>query len=85
MQSFQRTVIESYDLRLIFLLKACFDVREASVFWNKLAFLEEVDYLGTQLELLSTHPSHQKRSTAIDELIPGALKFRELCKVDTYY
>ena len=60
--------------------KACFDVREASVFWAKMALREELGCEEKPLELLSSHPSHETRQKAIDDLIPEALKLRDLCK-----
>ncbi|XP_034251682.1 metalloendopeptidase OMA1, mitochondrial-like [Thrips palmi] len=60
--------------------KACLDVREASVFWAKMALREELGCEEKPLELLSSHPSHESRQKAIDELIPDALKLRESCK-----
>lgn len=60
--------------------KACLDVREASVFWAKMALREELGCEEKPLELLSSHPSHETRQKAIDELIPDALKLREACK-----
>lgn len=60
--------------------KACLDVREASVFWAKMALREELGCEEKPLELLSSHPSHESRQKAIDELIPKALKLRESCR-----
>lgn len=41
--------------------KACLDVREASVFWAKMALREELGCQEKPLELLSSHPSHETR------------------------
>ncbi|KAK3909471.1 Metalloendopeptidase OMA1, mitochondrial [Frankliniella fusca] len=59
--------------------KACLDVREASVFWAKMALREELGCEEAPMEILSSHPSHETRQKAIDELIPNALKLRESC------
>lgn len=51
------------------------------MFWAKMALREELGCEEKPLELLSSHPSHESRQKAIDELIPHALKLRESCKV----
>lgn len=61
--------------------QACLDVREVSVFWAKMALREELGCEEKPLEFLSSHPSHETRQKAIDDLIPDALKLRDYCKV----
>ena len=66
--------------------KACFDVREAPVFWGKMQMLEEIALQmegtenGSELpEFLSTHPSHANRQNNLSDLIPKALETRSTC------
>ena len=66
--------------------KACFDVREAPVFWGKMQMLEEIalqmegNENGSELpEFLSTHPSHANRQKNLSDLIPKALETRSTC------
>lgn len=55
------------------------------MFWAKMALLEELGCQEHPLELLSSHPSNESRSKAIDELIPNAMKLRESCKVNVNF
>nr|KAG5710267.1 hypothetical protein BaRGS_008983 [Batillaria attramentaria] len=51
--------------------KACYDVREGSVFWSRMQLMEDAtDSEDSIPEWLSTHPSHQKRVELLDFLIP---------------
>lgn len=54
--------------------KACYDVREAPVFWAKMKLVNESPI---PVEWLSTHPSHERRQFELRELVPIALKVRE--------
>lgn len=59
--------------------KACVDVRASSVFWKQMAVMETYGEEPHIPELLSTHPSHERRAEYLDRLIPKALKLRESC------
>ncbi|XP_046637255.1 metalloendopeptidase OMA1, mitochondrial-like [Daphnia pulicaria] len=59
--------------------KACFDVRAALAFWDKMDIIHELDLLASQ-EWLSTHPSHKTRVAKIEEQLPDAISFRKYCK-----
>ncbi|XP_054159496.1 metalloendopeptidase OMA1, mitochondrial-like [Oppia nitens] len=69
--------------------KACFDVRETSVFWHKMALMENAEdfhivttdeiQLPTKIEFLSTHPSHETRYQYLDSLMDDAIKLRTKC------
>lgn len=56
--------------------KACYDVREGSVFWGKMDITSDIknDKLP---EWLSTHPSHGNRVELFDFLLPKALEERK--------
>jgi hypothetical protein len=58
-----------------FKLQACYDVREASVFWAKMSSSDP------ELEWLSTHPSSETRQFVLESLMPTAIQLREKCKV----
>lgn len=71
--------------------KACYDVREAPVFWAKMKLVNESP---VPVEWLSTHPSHERRQFELRELVPIALKVRDasncpllgpLSKASVYY
>lgn len=62
------TEADSVGLEMI--SRACFDPRQASIFWKKVDKLGEED----SIEWLSTHPSHKTRYHTLDELMPKALK-----------
>ncbi|KAF7492378.1 Metalloendopeptidase OMA1 [Sarcoptes scabiei] len=75
---------EADEVGLILAAKACFDIREATVFWDDMAFLEKSDLaailgssdLPINLDFLSTHPTHNERSENLDKLIEKTLKYR---------
>lgn len=56
--------------------KSCYDVREAPVFWRKMKVLSA----DAAVEWLSTHPRHETRQLELQELLPFALKIREISK-----
>ncbi|XP_046917247.2 metalloendopeptidase OMA1, mitochondrial [Dermatophagoides farinae] len=64
--------------------KSCFDIREASVFWSKMAFMEQstmMEMFGqpespVNLDFLNTHPSHKERSKNLDSLVDDAILCR---------
>ena len=62
--------------------KACFDVREATVFWGKMQIISEREGVekGVEIpEFLSSHPSHSSRQKQLFDLLPKALDKRSLC------
>lgn len=59
--------------------KACFDVRESSAFWAKMAILQNSMNNGPAIEFLSTHPSHETRSVYLDSIMDKAMKYRYDC------
>lgn len=73
---------EADEVGLMLAAKACFDVREASAFWHKMAIISGADpvhQLQSSVEFLATHPSHEKRSEHLDGLLEDALKCRDGC------
>lgn len=76
--------IEADEVGLLLAAKACFDIREASVFWDRMHFIEKTnleEMYGTtelpNLDFLATHPSHQERSENLKQFIDQAIKCRE--------
>ena len=68
---------EADEVGLQLASKACFDVREGPLFWDKMKYLEDQKGDGIELpEYLSTHPSHANRSENLTKLLPGALDLR---------
>ncbi|CAL1298070.1 unnamed protein product [Larinioides sclopetarius] len=67
---YNRTIeIEADFVGLQLAARACFDVRESSAFWNKMAFLTKTFGNGPEIEFLSTHPSHETRSEYLDSIM----------------
>lgn len=65
---------EADEIGLQLTAKACYDVREASVFWAKMSSLD------LEFEWLSTHPSSETRQFVLESLMPTAIQLREKCK-----
>ncbi|KAG8334190.1 metalloendopeptidase [Homalodisca vitripennis] len=59
---------EADTVGLEMVARACYDPRQASVFWRKMERLAEDE----QIEWLSTHPSHKTRYETLDGLMPKA-------------
>lgn len=68
--------LEADEVGLQLAAKACFDVREASAFWSKMSLVQSQD---ENVEFLSTHPSHDKRSEHLDNLMNSAIELRRQC------
>lgn len=59
--------------------KACFDVREAVAFWQKMGLNQKMQMAHAGMEMpmpdhidyLSTHPGHETRAEYLNSLIPG--------------
>jgi len=75
--------IEADEVGLNLAAKACFDVREACAFWEKMAIIEkEVSIIGqvpVNIDFLTTHPSHHKRSDHLEGLLNKAIQTRLDC------
>lgn len=68
---------EADRIGLFMAAKACVDVREAAVFWNKLSILSSVNIVPYEpIEFFSTHPSYETRRKLIEENLPAALSLR---------
>ena len=58
-------------------VKACYDVRESSAFWHKLALHSQLtedtdsDNFAEMPQWLSTHPNHESRAKKLDDMIPA--------------
>ena len=57
-------------------VKACYDVRESSAFWQKLALhsqlVDDGDSNNADMpQWLSTHPNHESRAKKLDGMIPA--------------
>lgn len=58
--------------------KACYDVREGTVFWSMMQRINDLSG-SIDFEFLSTHPLSDKRSEDINYLMPKYLKLRAEC------
>ncbi|XP_011336744.2 metalloendopeptidase OMA1, mitochondrial isoform X2 [Ooceraea biroi] len=56
--------------------KACFDIREAVVFWATMRTLTEIHSLPAELPWISTHPAHGDREKNMNQAMPAALELR---------
>lgn len=65
--------IEADAVGLQLAARACYDVREAPIFWAKMNVVTDTNM---NIEWLSTHPSHESRQTELQQLLPEALKTR---------
>lgn len=70
---------EADEVGLDLASKACFDVREAPVFWGKMEVVANLKDDMQPPEFLSTHPSHNSRQEYLASLLPGALRTRSTC------
>ncbi len=64
---------EADHIGLIYMAKAGYDPREAPLFWERFGQVSQ----GNPPEFLSTHPSHGRRSSDLQELLPEALTYYE--------
>uniref|UniRef100_A0A131XWL2 Metalloendopeptidase OMA1, mitochondrial n=1 Tax=Ixodes ricinus TaxID=34613 RepID=A0A131XWL2_IXORI len=69
--------LEADEVGLQLAAKACFDVREASAFWSKMSLVQSQE---ENVEFLSTHPSHDRRSEHLDNLMNSAIELRQQCR-----
>ncbi|XP_037070001.1 metalloendopeptidase OMA1, mitochondrial-like [Pollicipes pollicipes] len=70
---------EADEVGLRLAAKGCFDVREASAFWAKMALRREMED-GVSPEWLSTHPADEARRESIDRQVPDLQRTRDLCQ-----
>lgn len=70
---------EADEVGLKLAAKACFDVREAPVFWAKMQVVSLHSEHMEPPEYLSTHPSHESRQDHLLTLVPQALELRTSC------
>lgn len=68
---------EADEVGLTMAAKACFDVRQAPLFWGKMEALETLEGRDKMPEILATHPTHDRRREYLETLVPDALKMRE--------
>lgn len=68
---------EADEVGLKLAAKACFDVREAVVFWATMRTLTEMHTLPPELPWISTHPSHGDREKHLNERMTKALELRK--------
>lgn len=68
--------LEADEVGLQLAAKACFDVREASAFWTKMGLMSNAI---EDVEFISTHPSHERRSEHLDNLMNSAIEMRKQC------
>lgn len=73
---------EADDIGLKLAAKACFDVREAVVFWGLMKSLIELDVEPKEIPWLSTHPNHEERQQNISAKLSDAIKLRMESKVN---
>ena len=71
--------IEADELGLKLASKACYDIREASLFWAKMQVVEKMKTDFKIPEYLSTHPSNETRGKNLEKLVPHMLKLRSSC------
>lgn len=69
---------EADRVGLMLASRACFDIREGSVFWSRMAIVEDITDIKIP-EFISTHPNNDNRVKMIDALIPKYMKYREEC------
>lgn len=60
---------EADHIGLIYMAKAGYDPSEAPLFWERFGRAAQ----GAPMEFLSTHPSHERRSTDLQNLLPEAM------------
>ncbi|XP_026680657.1 metalloendopeptidase OMA1, mitochondrial-like [Diaphorina citri] len=71
---------EADEVGLKLMARACYDVRVAPLFWQKMALKETQDQVGPKMEeYLSTHPSHENRANNLESKMKEALDIRKEC------
>ncbi|XP_011637616.1 metalloendopeptidase OMA1, mitochondrial-like [Pogonomyrmex barbatus] len=68
---------EADEVGLKLAAKACFDIREAVVFWATMRTLTEMHTLPTELPWISTHPAHGDREKNLNKAMTKALELRK--------
>uniref|UniRef100_A0A0P4WN92 Metalloendopeptidase OMA1, mitochondrial n=2 Tax=Scylla olivacea TaxID=85551 RepID=A0A0P4WN92_SCYOL len=82
---YSRTLESEADhLGLRLAAKACYDVREFSAFWGKMAVLDKIIEKNSEEKeppfWLSTHPSSEDRRKELEKQMPEVLDLRRFCK-----
>ncbi|XP_020292430.1 metalloendopeptidase OMA1, mitochondrial-like [Pseudomyrmex gracilis] len=67
---------EADDVGIKLTAKACFDIREAVVFWATLRTLTEMRILPRDLPWISSHPDHGDREKTLNTAMVKALELR---------
>ena len=65
---------EADHIGLIYMARAGYDPREAPAFWERFG---QAAQGGAGAEFLSTHPSHERRSSELRQLLPEAIRIYE--------
>ncbi|XP_011300738.1 metalloendopeptidase OMA1, mitochondrial-like [Fopius arisanus] len=68
--------IEADDLGIRLAARACFDVREAVVFWKIMQLLTDFKVEPKDIPWLSTHPNHEEREKHLSAKMKEALLIR---------
>lgn len=71
--------MEADEVGLQLIAKACYDIRESTVFWSAMAAHNELNDNIEVPQFLSTHPANDTRAQKFEELIPEAIKQRQSC------
>ena len=66
--------LESDRYGIIYMARAGYDPREAPAFWERFG---QAAQGGAGAEFLSTHPSHERRSSELRQLLPEAIRIYE--------
>lgn len=72
---------EADEVGLQLMAKACYDVRESSAFWQKMALHSQLEEESDNdsPQWLSTHPNPESRAKKLDDMIPAAEALRLDC------
>lgn len=65
--------------------RACYDVREAVVFWGLMRTLTELNVEPKDIPWLSTHPNHEDREKNLSAEMEGAIDLRKQSGVSTLH
>lgn len=77
-ERYQESEADAVGLKLM--ARACYDVRVAPLFWEKMAIKEDQEQVGPKVhEYLSTHPSHENRAINLESKIKEAIEIRKEC------
>lgn len=71
--------MEADEVGLQLIAKACYDIRESTVFWSAMAAHNELNDSIEMPQWLSTHPANETRAEKFEQLMPQAIKQRQSC------